>query len=67
MYLLPATPNLTLTVHTTVPPDEEVHLTQRAELVMQATSGGTVFWQRSNPRRATGDDCRWFAGHVDDG
>jgi hypothetical protein len=47
IYLLPATPNATLTVQTTVPPDEDVHLTQQLELVMQATSGGTVFWERS--------------------
>lgn len=47
IYLLPATPNVTLTVETTVPPDEEVHLTQQLEFVMQATSGGTVFWERS--------------------
>ncbi|WP_336024643.1 DUF5305 family protein [Halobellus salinisoli] len=47
IYLLPATPNATLTVQTTVPPDEDVHLTQQLELVMQATNGGTVFWERS--------------------
>lgn len=47
IYLLPATPNVTLTVQTTLPPDASVQLTHRLELVMQATSDGTVFWQRS--------------------
>lgn len=47
IYLLPATPTVTLTVHTTVPPDEAVLLTQQLELVTQATSDGSVFWERS--------------------
>lgn len=47
IYLLPATPNVTLTVQTTLPPDEPVRLTHHLELVMQATNDGAVFWQRS--------------------
>lgn len=47
IYLLGSTPNVTLTVHTSTPPDETVQLTQQLELVMQATSDGTVFWERS--------------------
>ena len=51
VYLLPATPNVTLSVHTTGPPDETVRLTHQLELVMRATSGGTVFWERSRTLR----------------
>lgn len=48
IYLLPATPNVTLTVQTSTPPDEPVRLTHRLELVIQATNDGTVFWQQSD-------------------
>lgn len=47
IYLLPAAPNVTLTLQTTVPSGEAVRLNHRLELVMEATNDGTVFWQRS--------------------
>lgn len=47
IYFTSATPNVTLTVRTTAPPDETVDLAHRIELLTQATTDGTVFWERS--------------------
>ncbi len=47
IYLLSATPNVTLTLQTTATSAEPADLAHKIELVTQATNDGTVFWERS--------------------
>lgn len=47
VYLVTATPTLTLDLRTTVPDGQPVHIDQRVELVMRATNDGDEFWQNT--------------------
>ncbi|QLG63211.1 DUF5305 family protein [Halorarum salinum] len=47
IYLIAATPNLTLTLETTVPADQPVQVDQHVELVMQAAHNEDAFWQET--------------------
>lgn len=47
VYFTSATPNLTLSVQTTVPDEQSVHVVQSIELVTVATYDGTAFWQNT--------------------
>lgn len=49
IYFVGSTPNLTLTLRTSVPNDRAVRVDQRLELVMRATHDEDVFWQRTRP------------------
>lgn len=44
VYLLPATPNLTLNASTTVPSDRPVTVTQQIVMLVSIERQGTVFW-----------------------
>ena len=47
VYFMGATPNLTLTVQTSVPDEQAVQVDQQIELVMRASHSGETFWQQT--------------------
>lgn len=44
-----AAPNLTVTLHTTIPSGHSVHIDQQLTLIYRASREDSVFWQREDP------------------
>lgn len=47
VYFISTTPDLTLTVQTTVPDDQAVQVEQRIELMIRTAHDGDTFWQKT--------------------